>query len=360
MPPVLYSPNIGSPAYDQIIDLKSLDLSNGLLIRSTNWLGDAVMTLPALYKIRQSFPKLKIIVLCQKKLSAFWECVDWIDEIIAFAGKRLKGETAKKLKALAPSACLILPNSFGSIWDMYRLGMKNRIACSGRGRTMLVNHKLPVWKRVAGQDELHQLNHYLSIVKAIGIDKWDGNFPPLSVNLEQSRIEEIMPNSSSVDYLILAPAAAYGKAKQWPIEHYRVMADYWSERGQCIVIGAPGEESIAESVASGIKNTISLAGKTNLKELVFLLKESRLVIANDSGTMHLAAALQKDGVAIFGSTEEIATGPIGGRWIIHRKRLACSPCLQRECPREDFPYECLVTIKPDDVIKSVEYLLNES
>ena len=354
-----YKAQLGSPQFDTIVDIKEMDLSNGVLIRSTNWLGDAVMSLPAIYKLRQHLPEnTKIYILCHAKLASLWQAVDWIDQVITFKEKRLDSETGAKLKALNPSLTIILPNSFGAVWDCFKLGLKNRVGCKGRGRASMLNYKLPAWKRVAGEDKFHQLNHYLSMMHALGIDEWNDFCPPLKVELDQQRQEELLPDSG--EFILLAPAAAYGKAKQWPTSHFRKLADWWTEQNkQVIVIGAPGEEAVAEAVAEGNDRITSLAGKTSIEELMFLIDKARIVIANDSGTMHLAAALQKDGIAIFGSTDEIATGPVGGRWIIHRKQLNCSPCLERECPRTDIPYECLNRITSDEVIVSVEQLLRE-
>ena len=113
-------------------------------------------------------------------------------------------------------------------------------------------------------------------------------------------------------------------------------------------------------MAQGNNQIRSLAAKTSVSELIYLISKARLVVANDSGTMHLAAALKRDGIAIFGSTDEIATGPLRGRWIIHRKALNCSPCLERECNRTDNPYECLKTINASEVIASAEWLTREN
>jgi len=135
------------------------------------------------------------------------------------------------------------------------------------------------------------------------------------------------------------------------------VAAQWAEsRGPVIVVGAPGEEDVAAEVAAGLPRCFDRTGKTSLAQLIYLLSTASRVVVNDSGAMHLAAAVGASGAAIFGSTDPIATGPIGGQITILRRPPSCSPCLLRTCPRHDSPYECLTAIPPADVTAAIDTL----
>ena len=352
-----YEAEIGPASDIGHIDFSKINWSNGCMIRSTNWLGDALMTLPGCYRIFESVPKgIPRIILCPAKLAAFWNAVPWIDTVISFAGKRLSKDEIAALKELQPDATVILPNSFGAAWDIWRAKLPSRIGRSGRGRGLLLDHKLPEWKRQPGQDNYHQVRHYLELAAACGASSWGTDYPSLQPRDTGIRERENL----SGDYLIVAPGAAYGPAKQWPAENYRRVAEWWAaDHGRVVSIGAPGEEAVAEKVVQNIPGALSLAGKTTMAELIDLLAGAKAICANDSGAMHLGAGLGKAGVAIFGSTEPLATGPLGGTWYVLREKIFCSPCLQRECYREDEPYECLKKITPEIAIDALRCILNK-
>ena len=123
-----------------------------------------------------------------------------------------------------------------------------------------------------------------------------------------------------------------------------------------MAVGSESEIRIGDWVTAECPRSVNLAGKTTLSQLISILSRAKCVLTNDSGTMHLAAALNKMGVAIFGSTDPVATGPLGGQWIVLRQELYCSPCLKRTCYRKDTPYECLKSITPNTVIENIQLL----
>jgi len=355
-----YQPDIGPATRPATIDVEVVDWCGGMLIRSTNWLGDAVMTLPAVYKLRQLMPAdLPLIIACPKKLAGLWEAVPWVDRIISFTGKRMPPECRRELRALRPGLTIVLPNSFGAVWDLWRAGIPNLLGRDGRGRGAFLKHRLPAWQRVAGHDLHHQAREYLAMAAACGAHAWDYECPPLKPQpqtSEQAEVDRMLAIGTRM--LAIAPGAAYGLAKQWPAAHFNTVARWWSNTvGIVAACGAPGEESVAESAIDGCKQAQNLAGKTTLTQLMYLLSRADFVVTNDSGAMHLAAALKKPGIAVFGSTDPVATGPIGGHWIVFRKPLPCSPCLARTCHRSDFPYQCLHAISSQTVIDTLTEMI---
>ena len=353
----LYSPNIGSPDSKKLIP-DNVDWKKGALIRSTNWLGDACMTLPAVFKIKQQMPEgATFNIMCPANLKSFWETFPWVNKVIGLAAKRASKEEKQAVKQLGCGVAVVLPNSFGSALDIGKCGIPVRVGRGGRMRSVLLSHKLPKWKRIAGKDKHHQLREYLQLAGALGNNDWDDNYEPAQTEVSQDRIAEL-GLSTSKKWLVLAPGAKFGPAKQWPIEYYGVVAKWWltEEDSEVIIIGTPDEQSVAENVKNSAGGGLNLAGKTNLQELMFLLGKAALAVVNDSGAMHLSAAMGGKGVAVFGSTDPRATGPLGGKWKIIWNRIDCSPCLKKVCEIPEKDYDCLKGISPNQVIEALKVL----
>lgn len=352
----LYKPEIGDPDLQKLLP-DNIDWKSGLLVRSTNWLGDACMTLPAVYKMRQQLPgDKKFYIMCQVNLKSFWETFDWVDEVIAIASKRASKEDKKRVASLNCGVAVVLPNSFGSALDVFQCRIPVRIGRGGRMRTMLLTHRLPQWKRIAGKDKHHQLREYLQLSAALGNTEWNDSYDPAKPEVEESRLKDLNFDRSK-KWLALAPGAKFGPAKQWPVEHYAGVASWWLSLGNNVaVIGTPDEADVAEEVCSKAGGGLNLAGKTSLKELMYILGEAELAVVNDSGAMHLSAAMGGKGVAVFGSTDPGATGPLGGQWKIIWNKIDCSPCLKKVCEIPGKDYDCLKGVKPEQVIEALKVL----
>jgi len=340
------------------LDPTAVEWANGLLIRGTNWLGDALMTLPAAYQLSRFVPEpCGVFVLCPAGLAPLWEAADWVSCVIPMAGKRADRAVSNRLWQLRPGVAAVFPNSFGAAADVWRKGIPVRLGRRGRFRGPLLTHRLPPWPRGHGVGQWHQLSYYLDFPAAFGSTTWDATCPPLRVPDAAARAAELGLEPGT-DWLVLAPGAAYGPAKQWPTERFAEVAAWWTaERGRVAIVGTPKERAAGDVVTEKVPGSLNLAGSTDLTGLMALLTAATAVVANDSGAMHLAAGLGRPGVAIFGSTDPVATGPIGGRWIILRDPPTCAPCFQRTCPRTDFPYECLHRISADTAIRALQELL---
>lgn len=343
-----FVPVIGPPREHTLLDIQTL--SGGLLLRATNHLGDAVMTLPAVWRLKQQLPPgSPLAVLTPHKWRQLWDAAEWVDQVISFHGKRLDVTARAEVAQFGAAATVILPNSFGSAFDLARAGSARRLGRGGRMRGMLLQHALPAWRRIAGSDEHHEVCKYLEIAAACGVRNWGIDYPPLHTDTP-------LPADCPTDgpLLAIAPGAAYGPAKQWPTAHFQAVVAAWD--GPVVALGAPGEEAVADSAIANSANAVNLAGRTSLSALMAILQQATCIVANDSGTMHLGAALGRPGVAIFGSTDPVATGPIGGHWIVLQKKLPCAPCLARTCARSEAPYECLTAVTPEQVLTAIQSL----
>ena len=354
----LYSPEIGEPDNTKLIP-ENIDWKNGVLVRSTNWLGDACMTLPAVYKIYRQMPQGKSFnIMCPANLKSFWSTFPWVDHVIGLKEKRASAAEKEAVKQLSCGVAVVLPNSFGSALDVSKCGIPLRVGRSGRMRAMLLTHKLPKWKRVAGKDKYHQLREYLQISGALGNESWDDVYEAAQTEVAADRLS-VLGLDTAKKWLVLAPGAKFGPAKQWPIEYYGEVAKWWrNEGGEAVIVGTPDEEQVAESVKKHAGGGLNLAGKTNLEELMFILGKAALAVVNDSGAMHLSAAMGGKGVAVFGSTDPRATGPLGGEWKIIWNRIDCSPCLKKVCEIPGKDYDCLKGISANQVIEALKVLEN--
>lgn len=341
------------------LDPSTLPWRNGLLVRATNWLGDALMTLPAVYRLSRYVPDpCGVFVLCPAALEPLWKAAPWVSQVVPMAGRRCGPAERSAIRRLRPGVAAVLPNSFGSAWDVWRCGVPVRVGRAGRGRGWLLNRRLAEWPRRKARGDCHQLTHYLELAAAFGPIDWSTDCPPLRVTDAAAVAAAHGVRSDVGSWLAVAPGAAYGPAKQWPVERFAQVARWWQDRGgRVVVVGTGKERAAGEAIATALAGVVDLTGRTDLRQLMAVLSVAGLVVANDSGAMHLGAALGCRGVAIFGSTDPIATGPIGGRWILLASHPAdCAPCLQRTCPRADHPYECLRRIEPATVINALEHL----
>jgi heptosyltransferase II len=357
--PQLFLPDLGpAPTAAPLLEASKLG-PGGLLLRVPNWLGDGVMALPAVARLRSLLPAgVPLRVLTLAKLQSFWQAVPGVDEVLTFARGRLQAAELAEVRQRACAAAVIFPNSFGSAWDLWRAGVPQVLGRGGRGRGLLLHHRLPAWHRRPGQDRWHQARHDLELAWALGSRDWGTDFPALKPQLTEAEATTLAPAINAPGkLLVLAPGAAYGPAKQWPVSHFQAVARAWqAEMGQVAVIGAPGEENAAAAAIADLPGALNLAGQTNLRQLMALLGGAGAALVNDSGAMHLGAAMGGRGVAIFGSTDPLATGPLGGRWVVMRRPPPCAPCLKRVCPLKADRYLCLTAIQPAEVLATLRWV----
>lgn len=355
----MYQPILKPVTTGVSLDSGSIDWKNGLFVRSPNWLGDILMCMPAVYKMRAFLPEgTGLFIICPAGLAPVWEAAPWVDTVIPLTGKRLTGRSRKIARDLRAGVGVVIPNSFGSALDLLLAGVSVRIGRGGRSRSLLLNRRLPCWRRGPGLATEHQVNHYLELAAVFGDIPWDADFTGLTIADHETIAAGLGVTGADSQWLALMPGAAYGPAKQWPIDNYRRVAEWWEKQGGCsVVLGTQKDMESAAVIGDGLRGTVNLAGKTTLRQLMAILQTVDGAVANDSGGMHLAAALGTPGVGVFGSTDPVATGPLGAPWIIAREPCDCSPCFERACPRSDDLYTCLQKVSPDSVVADFQRLL---
>ena len=388
-----------------------------ILVRGVNWLGDAVMTTPALLRLREHFSDALIALLTPEKLRGLWLHHPAIDEIITFksddgplrvakkvqlmmwpdnAGKSTVAASAKRAAgAIHPlqrggfDLALILPNSPRSALETWLARIPHRVGYSRPWRNFFLTTAVPsrpdavhmhkrsvteIKKLISseGVDDVsrftflpssHQIHDYLHLVAALG-----ANPEPLPTQLvvTPGEIKGAAQKFNLTDQFTknrplfgLNPGAEYGPAKRWPAERFVTAAREIQKRTNCLwlIFGGkadiPLASEIESAIGTGSPSPINLAGKTSLRELCAVIKQCRVLLTNDTGPMHIAAALGTPVVVPFGSTSPELTGPIlsaDARHQLIKSDAPCSPCFLRECPID---FRCMNGITVERVVETV-------
>jgi heptosyltransferase-2 len=338
-----------------------------ILIRVTNWVGDAVMSMPAFEAVRENFPESHITVLARPWVAPLYKSHPAVNEVLPYnRGCGFLKDSSEFLRvirlirALHFDMAVLFQNAFEAALIARLGGIKIRVGYNTDGRGFLLSHSVVRGKEVL---KLHQVEYYLTLLRAIG---WDAptRDPVLRADPEAvARVRSLLSSKGieDKDLLVgLSPGAAYGPAKRWPVERFAAIGDRaikdWGAK--VVVVGNEKEKDLGETLISATSpGAVNFCGMTGLGDALALIKRCRLFVSNDSGLMHVAAALNVPTVAIFGSTDPVATGPRGKNARIVKKDMECSPCLRPECP---VGYRCLLSVQPDDVWRAMEELRAES
>jgi lipopolysaccharide heptosyltransferase II/tetraacyldisaccharide 4'-kinase len=319
-----------------------------ILLRAPNWVGDAVMGLPVLTGLTHLFPGAQITVLAAPRVAPLYDNQPGVAEVIAYPAGREKWRTLLGLRNKFDLA-LALPNSFESALGLWLTRTTHRLGYAANGRSPLLTTALKGRKRLQG---LHQVFYYLGLLEALGPVR---SFSPPRLRLsEAERVEgKSFLMSAGLDpdrtWVGLAPGAAYGPAKRWPAERFAAVGDILQQELQAglVLLGGPTDQEAANLVQRcGRGHFLNLAGKTTLSQALAVLSNLQVLITNDSGLMHVAAALGVPVVAIFGSTDPVATRPYTNRATIIHHPMPCGPCLERTCAQD---YACLTEITVNEV-----------
>jgi heptosyltransferase-2 len=324
----------------------------GRLVVAPNWIGDAVMSLPVLRALARSCREEPLTVLARPGPAAIYRAEGSAREVRTITG--LVGDALATARAEFAEAW-ILPNSFRSAVVPYLAAIRERIGYATDGRSPLLTLPVPPPSR-----DRHQLRDYDPLLRSRGIDPDTGPprlpIPPESQALARETIARAGLSSGLERLILLAPGAAFSWTKRWPGERFGALAAELLARelAIAIVIG-PGEEELARTVSAVAEVPLPVLG-ANLDPvgLAALASLARLVVANDSGPMHLAAAVGTPVVALFGPTDPGRTGPVGSPSIVLDRYVFCSPCYLKECP---YAHECLRGIEVREVVSAVERLL---
>jgi heptosyltransferase II len=316
-----------------------------ILIRTSNWLGDSVISVPAVRAIKNGRPDAQLSILTPANLAPLWKLVKEVDEIVPLPKKSLL--CAMRLLRRRPrfDVAVLFPNSLRAALEVWLSRVPQRVGYRGHRRSWLVN-QIVREPRKPGPPK-HQTYHYLGIAQDCGAETTDAQLPSVH-----------QPSTISDQPLIgLCPGAEYGPAKRWPQERFAETAAAVSAQAQAhwMLFGTKNDVPIGEQIAKALGDSCTnRIGQTTLDQLIEELRQCRLLLTNDTGAMHLAALLAIPVVAVFGSTEPRMTGPLGNGHIILRHQVECSPCFLRECPID---FRCMKAVGVQEVTDAVMSIL---
>jgi heptosyltransferase-2 len=337
-----------------------------VLIRGTNWIGDVVMTLPAVAAIRKTWPRARISVLAKPWVEEVYRLSPDVDDVIVFqepgchtgiGGKiRLAGE----LRGVGFDCAILLQNAVEAAIIARLAGIPLRAGYSSDGRGWMLTHSVRRTKEIR---RIHQIEYYTEMVRALGCTP-----AGREVRLRPGRdyddlAERLFTRFGIVEsrpLIGIAPGAAYGPAKKWFPERFAAVADRLKDEtgAQAILFGSGGDrESTAEVRKNARQPLIDIAGITDLKEAIALIARCSLFLSNDSGLMHVAGALGVPTIAVFGSTNPLTTSPVGEKSVVIHHPVPCAPCLKPICPTD---FRCMDLIGVEEVTAAARKFLDDS
>jgi len=326
-----------------------------ILIRSSNWLGDAVMSVPAVRAIKAGRPDARVTIAAPENIAPVWKLVSEVDAIIPLPENRLLSVVRLLRREPSFDVAILFPNSLRGALESWLAGIPRRVGYRGHWRRWLLNQIVPV-PRKPGPPEHHSVR-FIRIAHECGADTF--NFQHPASDIRGSTRHQISTVHDQPVRIGLCPGAEYGPAKRWLPERFAAAAEKVSAQSavQWILFGTPRDATIGEQIAVALgDHCTNRIGQTTLDQLINELRECRLLLTNDTGTMHLAALLGVPVVAIFGSTEPRLTGPLGNGHIILRHHVECSPCFLRECPID---FRCMKAISVQEVADAVLSMLRK-
>jgi len=334
-----------------------------ILIRATNWVGDAIMALPALRVVRARFSDAEIAILARPYVADIYRDQRICNQFINYdpngihAGISGREWLAHELRAQKFDVALLLQNAFDAAWLVWRANIPERIGYARDGRSLLLTKPVPVPK--PGEIPAHEKFFYLELLRRAG---WMDSLPnecfiALTVpEVKRRRAAEFLAESGARPHVLrvaIGAGASYGSAKCWPPPRFAELTSRLQAQNDADVIlfGTAAESAVSNAIAAGMRQPpINLIGKTAIADLPALLSQCHLFIGNDSGAMHVAAAVGLPVVAVFGPTDPLGTAPVTPRCTIVQEKPYCSPCFLRRCPTD---HRCMTKVTPDMVEAAV-------
>ncbi len=334
--------------------------AKNVLIVSTSWLGDAVITIPTIHGIRNLYPDARISILAKHTIADIFRTVDILDEVIYFKKeknyKKAKGllKIASVLRKKEFDLAFIFPRSLGSALMCFFARIPERIGFASNGRGVFLTESVQRDPEILSK---HQIHYYKKLLLSRGTP----DFPELpgikAPNKELKWAQKFILANKNPDKPFLVginPGSTYGEAKQWLPERFEELAKRLYKHNGCdiIIFGDFNSRELAEKINKGLENrAMDVTGKTDILQLTGLIKECDLLVTNDTGPMHVACALSTPVVAIYGSTNQATTSPLGPFAVMIKKDMPCSPCMKRVCPEGH--HQCMKNISVDEVEKAV-------
>jgi len=339
-----------------------------ILVRGVNWIGDSVMTLPAMRALRKALPEAKISLLIKPWVAPVFENNPDIDESIIY-GDNHKGiigkiKLSRTLSKKDFCGAVLLQNAFDAALITFLAGIKNRAGYKRDGRGFLLTAAVNV---PPDEKKVHQIYYYLNLIEQLGLTV-QYSTPYLHLTLDERLKARNLLGTVKRPVLGINPGATYGSAKRWFPERFAEVANWFIQdtHGSVIIFGGKSEIDIADEIYKKMypnfrtsDSLVNMAGKTSLRELISLISECDVFLTNDSGPLHIAYAVRTPLVALFGSTDPELTGPPpemnGDSHVVIIPDLPCRPCFERTCKNNDM--KCMYAIASDDVYYGIKKIL---
>jgi heptosyltransferase II len=339
-----------------------------ILIRATNWVGDAIMALPALLAVREKFANAEIAVVGRPYVLDIYRDQGIADDLISYdsveehRGFSGREKLATQLRNRKFGVALLLQNAFDAAWMAWRAKIPERIGYARDGRSFLLTKAIPVPK--AGEIPAHEKFYYLELLRRAG---WMEKLPEvdwieLKVSREKSEKAEACLTAAGarphVTRIAVGAGASYGSAKCWPPERFAAALNRLTEEraADVILFGTRGEAAVSAAIVAGLKKKpVDLTGQTAIADLPALLSRCNLFLGNDSGAMHVAGAVGLPIVAVFGPTDPNGTVPVTPKCTVVQEKSYCSPCFLRRCPTD---HRCMKAVTPEMVVGAAQLRLS--
>lgn len=338
-----------------------------IVVRGTNWVGDAVMTVPALRELRRLLPDTHITLATRSWAKGLFEDADFLDDLLIYDRHGL-GSVAKQIREWRSrnfDLALLFQNAFEAAVIPLLAGVPRRIGYATDARRFLLSHpiQVPEW-----HNSRHEIFYYLNIVWELerllyGQSTVLSRAPNTAIAVPDRRKTEALSMlringlRSERPLVALCPGSINSRAKRWPAERYAELADSLMEKlnAEILLIGSAAELDVSQDVARWMRNQpIVLTGKTDLAELTSVLSLVDLLVSNDTGAAHIAAALARPTLVIFGPTNPLTTRPFSPLAEVVRHPPDCAPCMLRDCPID---HRCMTAISPDEIFARAHLLL---
>jgi heptosyltransferase II len=332
--------------------------TENILVRGVNWVGDAIMTLPALRAIRKAFPDANICLLVKPGIAPLFEHNQDIDDIVLYKdmhrGAWGRIRLAFVLRRMKFTKAILLQNAFDAAMIAFLAGIPERIGYDRDGRKFLLTKAVP---HNSSDRKVHHIHYYLDLLRAVGIEA-EYSVPSLTLTMEERLSARKLLSDLPGPILGINPGSAFGPAKRWMPERFTDVAGWFIKEthGSVVIFGGKDETEVAEMIFRRLPmNRMFLAGRTTLRELASLLAECDVFLTNDSGPMHVAYSVGAPLVAVFGSTSAELTGPVGDGHAVVSAGVGCSPCFLRVCDKDYM--RCMFSVTSEDVFDNVRQML---
>jgi len=336
---------------------------NSILIRSANWVGDAVMTTPVIRAVRKNFPDARISLLAKPWVAPVFFHNPNIDEILHYddAGRHRRGigtfRLGKDLRAYGFDLAILMQNAFEAAFLSFLARIPNRLGYKTDGRRFLLTHGIRLYPALK---KGHMIDYYIGILEGASLQA-DGRELTLIVTDDERRAADAVLKRHQItdeDLLVgINPGAEGGTAKRWLPDRYAALANRLSGLSgvRTVILGTAGDRALGQEIADMAGGqAVNLCGETTLRQAITLIERLRLLVTNDSGLMHVAAALNTPQIAVIGPTHYQATGPSNPDSRIIRVPTSCAPCRNKDCPTD---HRCMTRITADTVFDAAKSLM---